>query len=249
MVRATRTSTAGTRRSASAVPVTSPVQSSPKRRRKTIPSPPPEESDDEDEASDTSIVTAVTTKSTSTAASRAPSRRTTSRGVSRPSSTRQSTAARRTTRNTLETQPETPSTRTSSSRRNKLTPAPSEATARSVTPSVGKIDPTTPVKQEQESPNGVSDKENQAPLLAVPSLLGSIKKGSQQLTPPPEYISPRKLDIARLTAAETSTVQEGPRNRIVITHLVLNNFKSYAGRQIIGPFHTVPSFTLYGINL
>jgi structural maintenance of chromosome 4 len=251
MVRATRTSTAGTRRSASAVPVTSPVQSSPKRRRKTIPSPPPEESDDEDEASDTSIMTAVTTKSTSTATSRAPSRRTTLRGAgsSRPSSTRQSTAARRTTRNALEPQSETPSTRTSSSRRNKLTPAPSEATTRSVTPSVGKIDPATPVKHEQESPKGNSDKENQVPLLAVPSLLGSVKKGSQQLTPPPEYISPRKLDIARLTAAETSTVQEGPRNRIVITHLVLNNFKSYAGRQIIGPFHTVSSFTLYGINL
>jgi structural maintenance of chromosome 4 len=29
----------------------------------------------------------------------------------------------------------------------------------------------------------------------------------------------------------------GPRPRIVITHLVLLNFKSYAGRQEVGPFH------------
>nr|6QJ2_A Chain A, Smc4 [Thermochaetoides thermophila DSM 1495]6QJ4_C Chain C, Uncharacterized protein,Uncharacterized protein [Thermochaetoides thermophila DSM 1495] len=33
----------------------------------------------------------------------------------------------------------------------------------------------------------------------------------------------------------------GPKPRIVITHLVLTNFKSYAGRQEVGPFH--PSFT------
>jgi structural maintenance of chromosome 4 len=117
------------------------------------------------------------------------------------------------------------------------TPAPS---TRSVSPVVGKIDPATPVKPEPESPKETtSDKENQVPLLAVPSLLGSVKKG-QERTPPPEYISPRKLGIAQLTAME-NTVPEGPRNRIVITHLVLNNFKSYAGRQIIGPFHTVHS--------
>ena len=117
------------------------------------------------------------------------------------------------------------------------TPAPS---TRSVSPVVGRVDPLTPVKPEPESPKETtSDKENQVPLLAVPSLLGSVRKG-QQPTPPPEYISPRKLDVARLTAMENS-VAEGPRNRIVITHLVLNNFKSYAGRQIIGPFHTVYS--------
>lgn len=28
-----------------------------------------------------------------------------------------------------------------------------------------------------------------------------------------------------------------PKSRIVLTHLILNNFKSYAGRQEVGPFH------------
>ena len=122
------------------------------------------------------------------------------------------------------------------------TPAPS---TRSVSPVVGRVDPATPMaKPEPKSPKETtSDKENQVPLLAVPSLLGSVKRG-QQPTPPPEYISPRKLDVARLIATENAVVQ-GPRNRIVITHLVLNNFKSYAGRQIIGPFHTVPSLSLW----
>jgi structural maintenance of chromosome 4 len=233
MVRATRTSTAGTRRSASAVPILSPVQSSPKRRRKTIPSPPPES---DDEGSDTSIVTSVTTKSTSTmtsrVSSRAPSRRITK---GRPSTTRQSTRRTRNTRSTTEIQ-EAPSPPAKTPRAT-LTPAPSENT-RSPTPVIGKIEPATPVKQEKDRLEGSSDKENQAPFLAVPSLLGSVRKG-QQPTPPPEYISPRKLDIARLAAIESSAASEGPRNRIVITHLVLNNFKSYAGRQVIGPFHTV----------
>lgn len=31
----------------------------------------------------------------------------------------------------------------------------------------------------------------------------------------------------------------GPKPRLVITHLVLVNFKSYAGRQEVGPFHAV----------
>ncbi|WEW60129.1 Structural maintenance of chromosomes protein 4 [Emydomyces testavorans] len=35
------------------------------------------------------------------------------------------------------------------------------------------------------------------------------------------------------TAEETSV----PKPRMVITHLVLTNFKSYAGRQLVGPFH------------
>lgn len=246
MARATRSSMAGTRRSASAVPVSSPVQSSPKRRRKTIPSPPPENSEDED--SDSSVVTTVTTKSTSTVSSRAP-RRTAAKSRA-STTTRQVT--RRTTRTTLSSAEvqETSVATTSRTSRNKLTPAPTES-ARSVTPGIGTIDPATPVKPEpkpaNDSPKESSDKENQVPSLQVPNLLGSVKKG-QQLTPPPEYVSPRKLDVARLTAMDAHSVEEGPRNRIVITHLVLNNFKSYAGRQVIGPFHTVCSFRACGTH-
>ena len=230
--RVTRTSTIGTRRSASAVPVSSPVQSAPKRRRKTIPSPPPE-SDGED--SHASIMTAVTTKSSSAVSSRAPRRGT--RGRTSSTTIRQSTrrTTTRTALSTTEIQEETVTI-------DRLTPAPTESDtlsmARSVTPMLDKIEPATPIKHEHDSPKSASDKENQVPMLAVPSLLGSVKKG-QEITPPPEYVSPRKLDVARLAAVEASNLVEGPRKRIVITHLVLINFKSYAGRQVIGPFHTV----------
>ena len=47
--------------------------------------------------------------------------------------------------------------------------------------------------------------------------------------------------VVRTRAAGIPTVKEAdtnPKPRIVITYLVLTNFKSYAGRQEVGPFHT-----------
>jgi structural maintenance of chromosome 4 len=46
--------------------------------------------------------------------------------------------------------------------------------------------------------------------------------------------------VVRTRAAATmpsSQIPDEPRSRTVITHLVLKNFKSYAGRQEVGPFH------------
>lgn len=57
---------------------------------------------------------------------------------------------------------------------------------------------------------------------------------------PHETVLERPMDIvARKRATALPMVQEqtGPKNRIVITYLVLTNFKSYAGRQEVGPFH------------
>ena len=50
----------------------------------------------------------------------------------------------------------------------------------------------------------------------------------------------RPMDIAaRARADPKSQASEdtGPKSRIVITYLILTNFKSYAGRQEVGPFH------------
>lgn len=35
--------------------------------------------------------------------------------------------------------------------------------------------------------------------------------------------------------------------RLIVDHIVLENFKSYAGRQVIGPFHQVKSLIIYVI--
>lgn len=43
---------------------------------------------------------------------------------------------------------------------------------------------------------------------------------------------------SRNTAIPVPEQPSGPKARIVITYLILTNFKSYAGRQEVGPFHT-----------
>lgn len=49
----------------------------------------------------------------------------------------------------------------------------------------------------------------------------------------------KQVDI--VVKQRTTTVpfveETTPKSRIVLTHLILNNFKSYAGRQEVGPFH------------
>lgn len=56
-----------------------------------------------------------------------------------------------------------------------------------------------------------------------------------------DTILEKPMDIVLKSRAQMTmpVVQEdtGPKPRIVITYLILNNFKSYAGRQEVGPFH------------
>ncbi|KAI9820848.1 MAG: hypothetical protein M1832_003481 [Thelocarpon impressellum] len=59
--------------------------------------------------------------------------------------------------------------------------------------------------------------------------------------PPPESPLAKPLDIvlkSRATAVPVPEEPSGPKSRIVIKYLVLTNFKSYAGRQEVGPFHS-----------
>ncbi|KFG87328.1 condensin subunit Cut3 [Metarhizium anisopliae] len=58
---------------------------------------------------------------------------------------------------------------------------------------------------------------------------------------PFDSIMDKPLDI--ILKSRTTTIpfveepSTSPKSRIVLTHLILNNFKSYAGRQEVGPFH------------
>jgi len=42
-----------------------------------------------------------------------------------------------------------------------------------------------------------------------------------------------------MSAADGAENVAAPRTRLIITHMTLENFKSYAGVQQIGPFHKV----------
>ncbi|TGJ83829.1 hypothetical protein E0Z10_g4969 [Xylaria hypoxylon] len=57
---------------------------------------------------------------------------------------------------------------------------------------------------------------------------------------PLDTILEKPMDIvlkSRQMAMPPVVEETGPKARIVITYLILNNFKSYAGRQEVGPFH------------
>ena len=57
---------------------------------------------------------------------------------------------------------------------------------------------------------------------------------------PMDLILEKPMDIvvrSRALAAPSAPESVGPRARTVIKYLVLTNFKSYAGRQEVGPFH------------
>lgn len=57
---------------------------------------------------------------------------------------------------------------------------------------------------------------------------------------PMDTILEKPMDIVLKSRKMVVPVVEdtGPKARIVITYLILNNFKSYAGRQEVGPFHS-----------
>lgn len=58
---------------------------------------------------------------------------------------------------------------------------------------------------------------------------------------PMELVLEKPMDIvarSRALAAPPTAESSGPKKRTVIKYLVLTNFKSYAGRQEVGPFHT-----------
>ncbi|KAK7215941.1 hypothetical protein V2G26_003944 [Clonostachys chloroleuca] len=105
--------------------------------------------------------------------------------------------------------------------------------------------PTPAPKASASSPTVI--KPPQTPLADLTSAFNIRKQGLTTIKPPrtiqgPAFID-RPIDIVlkSRTTVIPSFENTPPKSRIVITHLYLTNFKSYAGRQEIGPFHA--SFT------
>ncbi|KAH0529351.1 hypothetical protein TsFJ059_004109 [Trichoderma semiorbis] len=98
--------------------------------------------------------------------------------------------------------------------------------------------PTAP--QKQDSPLAdITANINAANLLPPPSAVKPNKPSESPTKSSMEPIMDKPLDIVLKSRTMTIPVVEDttPKPRIVITHLILNNFKSYAGRQDVGPFH------------
>ncbi|CAH0051013.1 unnamed protein product [Clonostachys solani] len=101
--------------------------------------------------------------------------------------------------------------------------------------------PTPAPKASASSPTVV--KPPQTPLANATSTLNIRKMGQTTIKPPRTIQGPAFIDkpidivLKSRTMVIPSLEDTTPKSRIVITHLYLTNFKSYAGRQEIGPFH------------
>ncbi|KAJ9655927.1 Structural maintenance of chromosomes protein 4, partial [Neophaeococcomyces mojaviensis] len=133
-------------------------------------------------------------------------------------------------------------TKPSSPRKRKSTAVPRSRRRSSVAPAT----PALPTPAPSASPESVEAKSR--PLADITS-----KALNRPAEPPQteksmakvqakEVVLERPMDIANRARAEAIAAppqepDHGPKQRMVIRQLVMTNFKSYAGRQVVGPFH------------
>ncbi|KAK8087716.1 structural maintenance-chromosome 4 [Apiospora hydei] len=133
------------------------------------------------------------------------------------------------------------------------TPAPSTSEPPQETPSAAQIpDPQSPQPTPQSTMPPTSAQPPATPLPdnkqlknETPATVKHIKTGDETpATVKPikalDTILERPMDIVLKSRAQMTVPipeETGPKSRTVISYLILNNFKSYAGRQEVGPFH------------
>jgi structural maintenance of chromosome 4 len=134
-------------------------------------------------------------------------------------------------------EPESPSKKASPRKRKS---APVRAPRASTTP---ELPPSLPTPEASASPE--PSQFHGIPLADITESLNDRPRtaDSQNLVVKPinamDTILERPMDIVLKSRSMAVPVAEdiGPKARIVITYLILTNFKSYAGRQEVGPFH------------
>lgn len=137
-------------------------------------------------------------------------------------------------------QPESPSKKASPRKRKS---APTRGSRASATPDLPPPLPTPKPSQSPEpselhgTPLGdITESLNDRPRTAdSQNSQGSMVKPIRAM----DTILEKPMDIVLKSRSQAIPVVEdtGPKARMVITYLILTNFKSYAGRQEVGPFH------------
>jgi structural maintenance of chromosome 4 len=133
--------------------------------------------------------------------------------------------------------PESP-TKKASPRKRKS--APVKASRSSTTP---ELPPPFPTPKPSASPEPSIP--NDVPLADITNTIndrpGTSSSQSSIVKPvnAMDTVLEKPMDIVLKSRSTAAPVVEdaGPKARIVITYLILTNFKSYAGRQEVGPFH------------
>jgi structural maintenance of chromosome 4 len=137
----------------------------------------------------------------------------------------------------VQLEPESPSKRASPRKRKS---APTRASRSSATPEVR---PPLPTPQPSASPE--PSQLHGTPLADITATLNdrprTAESQSSQVKPikPLDTILEKPMDIVLKSRSTAIPIVQntGPKARTIITYLILTNFKSYAGRQEVGPFH------------
>lgn len=129
----------------------------------------------------------------------------------------------------------------------KTEPAPSEpprlsrrsATPRTSVTDVPKLAPQTPSSKPLSPQIGAPP--NASPLADITGMNTRLPDITQSVKPMRSMDTfldkPIDIVVKQRTMAIPFVEDTTPKSRIVITYLMLTNFKSYAGRQEVGPFH------------
>ncbi|KZF21893.1 hypothetical protein L228DRAFT_162357 [Xylona heveae TC161] len=140
--------------------------------------------------------------------------------------------------------PEPPSPSRGSSPRKRTSVTSSRRTRKSSATDIPEV-PPLPTPKPSQSPEPPASQNT--PLADITSATVN-NRGAEQLQPsevssqkpmerPLEEPKDILLKSQNMAIPGPPPAPSGPTSRIVITYLILNNFKSYAGRQEVGPFH------------
>ena len=139
---------------------------------------------------------------------------------------------------TVQPEPESPTKRPSPRKRKSA--APTRAPRTSATP---KLPPPLPTPQTSVSPE--PSELHGTPLADITETLNERPRTADSQTSAVKPVTamdtilekPMDIVLKSRSMAIPVTEDTGPKARTVITYLILTNFKSYAGRQEVGPFH------------
>ncbi|KAL4775697.1 RecF/RecN/SMC [Aspergillus nidulans var. acristatus] len=118
----------------------------------------------------------------------------------------------------------------------------------SSTPNPEKSSLPTPEPSLSPEPQPLPQRDNVPPLADItdsavnqtPAKPADDAKSQFSIINPNTTILEKPMDImlkSRTLGPPKPEEPQGPKSRLMITTLVLNNFKSYAGKQVVGPFH------------
>lgn len=151
---------------------------------------------------------------------------------------------------TIEEEPESPSKNVAAAARKRKSmghPRKSRASATPV-PEQSSLPTPEPSASPEPVPRPQSQRDSSTPLADItesavnqtPPRPAEEPKSQISIVNPMSSVLEKPMDIlAKQRSLAPPAMEEptGPKPRMVITHLVLTNFKSYAGRQVVGPFH------------